>query len=304
MENRKIRNYDFLSGYSWYTPGTAELLILFAMFIVGIIIGSIVLMICQLALGSEWGAEYGLVITYPIMFIPAMIYARYKSSRNLLFETGYSVDNNHFAPLGGLVCALLAAVITLSAGMIADPVSLILPPMPESLETILGGLTGGNIFLNLLCVSIMAPVFEEWLCRGMVLRGLLYYKHKDKEGNPKSGIKPVWAIVISALVFAFIHLNPWQAIPAFLLGCVFGYVYYRTGSLKLTMLMHCVNNTLALILGHIPATADMTSLLEVVHPVVYAALVLFSAMVLYECIKAFARIKPQSPQGNCDPLEA
>ena len=54
----------------------------------------------------------------------------------------------------------------------------------------------------------------------MVLRGLLGHK-----------VKPVWAIVISAAFFAIIHLNPWQAIPAFLLGCVLllalGLMFYQ-----------------------------------------------------------------------------
>jgi len=304
MARRKIRNYDFLSGHSWFTPGIAELFILAAMFLVGIALGSIVMVVCQMAFGIEWATEYGMVITYPLMFIPAMIYSRYKSSRNLLFETGYSVDNDHFAPVGGLGCALLAAVMTLAAGIVADPIMLLLPDMPESLQELLGGLTGGKFLLNLLCVSIMAPIFEEWLCRGMILRGLLNYKHKDKEGNAVNGIKPVWAIVISALVFAIIHGNPWQAVPAFILGCIFGYVYYRTGSLKLTMLMHCVNNTFALIMGHIPALADIESWLDVMDPVVYAVMVLIAAVVLYECIKKFASISVQSPQGNCDPLEA
>ena len=80
----------------------------------------------------------------------------------------------------------------------------------------------------------------------MILRGLLY----------ESKIKPFWAIVISSVFFAIIHMNPWQAIPAFILGCLFGYVYYKTGSLKLTMLMHFANNTMALVAARIPALED------------------------------------------------
>ncbi len=69
--------------------------------------------------------------------------------------------------------------------------------------------------------------------------------------------------MISAVFFAVIHLNPWQAIPAFLLGCLFGYVYYRTGSLKLTMLMHFANNTFALAVAHIDAFEEAESWLDV-----------------------------------------
>lgn len=76
------------------------------------------------------------------------------------------------------------------------------------------------------------------------------------------GIKPVWAIFWSAVFFAFIHLNPWQAVPAFILGCLFGYVYYKTGSLKLTMLMHFTNNTFSLIFSNIDKFKDAKIILR------------------------------------------
>ena len=90
---------------------------------------------------------------------------------------------------------------------------------------------------------------------------------------------PSGAIVISAAFFAILHMNPWQAIPAFILGLLFGYVYYKTGSLKLTMLMHCVNNTMALVLSRIPSLSDVETLMEVMSPWAYVCV--FVASVLY-----------------------
>ena len=80
----------------------------------------------------------------------------------------------------------------------------------------------------------------------MVLRGLL-----DR------GVKPIWAILFSAVFFGIIHMNIWQMIPAIILGAIFGYVYWKTRSLKLTMLMHFTNNTLALILSRIDSFDGM-----------------------------------------------
>ena len=86
-----------------------------------------------------------------------------------------------------------------------DAFGFILPEPPQWFKAAMDAMTSADsLLLNLISVSIFAPIFEEWLCRGMVLRGLLANK-----------MKPVWAIVISALFFAFIHLNPWQALPAF-----------------------------------------------------------------------------------------
>ena len=40
-------------------------------------------------------------------------------------------------------------------------------------------------------------------------------------------------------------MNPWQFIGAGILGVIFGFVYYRTKSLFLPMLLHFLNNTLS-----------------------------------------------------------
>ncbi|MBQ2107889.1 MAG: CPBP family intramembrane metalloprotease, partial [Bacteroidales bacterium] len=228
---RKRGNYKFLDKFSWYIPGVGGMFGLLAWLLVGALLGSVALFILIAVLGKEAGSEYGNLISYPLMFVPAMIYTAVKSSSLSMTESGVKLDSNNFAPLGSVLCILLAAVGTLAIGFWAEAISSLLPDMPPALEEALKSLTSGNVILNFICVSIFAPVCEEWLCRGMVLRGLL----------KRSRIKPVWAIVISAVFFALIHLNPWQAIPAFLFGCLFGYVYYKTGSLKLTMLMHCVN---------------------------------------------------------------
>ncbi|WP_409994892.1 CPBP family intramembrane glutamic endopeptidase [Chitinophaga pinensis] len=38
---------------------------------------------------------------------------------------------------------------------------------------------------------------------------------------------PRKAIVISALFFGLIHLNPWQALPAFCIGLLLGWVFTK-----------------------------------------------------------------------------
>ena len=113
------------------------------------------------------------------------------------------------------------------------------------------------LWATLLSVSVFAPLFEEWLCRGLVLRGLL------RKMNPFS------AIAVSAVFFAILHMNPWQAIPAFCLGLLFGYTYYKTGSLKLTMLMHCTNNTMAVIFSKIPQFKEAETFMDVLSPWAY-----------------------------------
>ena len=288
----KRGNFRVLENHAWYVPGVADIFILIAWLIAGTLAGTLVTSVFTLVMGREAGTEYAMLIAYPLQFIPAMMYAAYKSRGYSYERQGFKLDSNNFAPLGALLCAILVVVGTIAASFSSDAVSALLPPMPEWLESVMQSLTGGELWVDFLCVSIMAPFFEEWLCRGMILRGLLNSRNT----------KPVWAIVISAAFFALIHLNPWQAIPAFILGCLFGYVYYKTGSLKLTMLMHFANNTVALIIGQIPEFAEADNWKDILGNSYWGWFVLALA-VLAGVILAFRKIKPQSPQGNCDPVE-
>ena len=287
-------NFDVLGKYAWCIPSVADIFILIFLLLLGSLIGSGVVLIATLCVGAEnsaaFAAEYTTLISYPIMFIPPMIWAAGKSSRNRMQFKGLALDNANVAPHGWLLCAVMVMAATIAAGIVGDLSVSWLPPMPSWLEEALKGLTTGSFWVNFLCVSIFAPFFEEWLCRGMVERGLL-----------GRGVKPVWAIVLSAVFFAFIHLNPWQAIPAFLLGCLFGYVYYKTGSLKLTMLMHFTNNTFALVIGHVDSLKDAENWMDVLGPgywYCFAASVLLIVLV----IMAFHRIPLERPSGGFEVL--
>lgn len=86
-------------------------------------------------------------------------------------------------------------------------------------------------------VCLFAPIFEEILFRGILLRGLL-----------QNRIHPIMAIGLSSLLFGFAHLNPWQFLGAGLLGCVFGFVYYQTKALWICILLHALNNSLSFVM--------------------------------------------------------
>lgn len=85
-------------------------------------------------------------------------------------------------------------------------------------------------------ICILAPIIEEIIFRGIVLRGLL-----------QNGTSPYAAIALSSLFFGLAHMNPWQFLGAGFLGAIFGFVYYRTQSLWLVMFLHALNNTISFI---------------------------------------------------------
>lgn len=302
MENRTIqKNYNLYKGFAYYLPGVGGMFALFGWFLLGGLLGGILTSVLTLAAGVEFATTYGMLIVYPVQFIPAMMFAAYQSRRNALFDPGYELDSKHFGKWGFLLCALVAVVSTLAMGFVGDIVnygnyllterSPFLARMYDIVQEQMKQLTGGPVWLSLLTTAVLAPVFEEWLCRGEVLRGLL------------RKMAPGKAIALSALFFAVLHLNPWQALNAFVLGCLFGYVYYRTGSLWLTMLMHATNNALAVVLSHIDSLKDIEYFIQAMHPGVYAAVMALSVILVVFAIRFFRQIPLQTPQGNCDKVE-
>ena len=86
-------------------------------------------------------------------------------------------------------------------------------------------------------IGLMAPLVEELVFRGAILRALLRWK-----SNPWIGI------IISAVMFSVIHMNPAQMPHAFLIGILLGWMYYRTDSIVPGVVYHWVNNTIAYVL--------------------------------------------------------
>ena len=87
-----------------------------------------------------------------------------------------------------------------------------------------------NLAGLLFLLVLVAPLTEELLFRGIILRGFL------------SRYSVMTAVSVSALLFALFHLNPWQFVGAFALGLVFGWWYVETGSLVPCLIGHAVFN--------------------------------------------------------------
>jgi uncharacterized protein len=84
--------------------------------------------------------------------------------------------------------------------------------------------------LFLLTAAVAAPVFEEYLFRGFLFPSLTRYFS-------------VWqSIGLSGLMFAVAHLSVSEVLPLAVLGSILAYIYYRTGNLLASMLVHSLWN--------------------------------------------------------------
>ena len=274
--HKRRGSFDLFSSYNHFLPGLGGVIILVLIFGAGSLLGGLMLTGLIKLVGADLAMKYGMLIVYPITFIPALLYASVMSRLNEHRTEGIPTDKSLSCGWKGTTKLIFVCVFsTIATAFVMEPISILLPEMPadlkQQMELIMNGMPTWAAFIS---VSIFAPLFEEWLCRGLVLRGLL---HKTK---------PYLAIIASAAFFALIHGNLWQAIPAFGMGLLFGYVYYKTGSLKLTMLMHLTNNTMALALSKVPQFKDAETFMDVLSPAGYwciftaCILIIISALVL------------------------
>jgi len=98
-----------------------------------------------------------------------------------------------------------------------------------------------------LTIGILAPLAEEIVFRGAVLKQLL----------TTPSLTPLSAVVLSAIFFAVIHVNPAQMPHAFIAGLLLGWLYFRTGSILPGMCLHWVNNSVAYVMYNIYPDPDM-----------------------------------------------
>lgn len=144
------------------------------------------------------------------------------------------------SPVGGDVLAAVAVSIVGMSVLLSDLGNLFqqLLPIPPELVRVFKELAGaqGGAWGSVLALVVVAPLTEELLFRGLILRGFLKRYSVRK------------AILVSALLFGLIHMNPWQALGGGIIGVFLGWLYVRTGSLVPCIAAHAVNNAIPVVL--------------------------------------------------------
>ena len=111
----------------------------------------------------------------------------------------------------------------------------IINPVDGGISIVNEYINSGSLFLTIQAAVIFAPIIEELLFRGIIFNRI----------NSKWNI---WvAILISALIFGFIHFNLLQGLNAFIIGLALAYVYAKTRSLWICIFTHSFNNLLSII---------------------------------------------------------
>ncbi|MBM4033283.1 MAG: CPBP family intramembrane metalloprotease [Planctomycetes bacterium] len=112
-----------------------------------------------------------------------------------------------------------------------------LPTQPPELLVQLAGVSPLASAVAFFGIVVVTPLAEE-----VFFRGFFYATLRRQLG-------PLGSILLSALVFAFLHSHLLGVVHLFLVGFLFAYLYERTGSLAASIAAHAAYNLYVLLLA-------------------------------------------------------
>jgi len=98
-------------------------------------------------------------------------------------------------------------------------------------------LSASNIFEATLVILVVA--LTPALCEEVFFRGFVQKSFEQK-------YKPYLAIIITAAFFGLYHFNPYGLVALIALGAYFGYAAYKSQSIFIPIILHFLNNFLAI----------------------------------------------------------
>jgi membrane protease YdiL (CAAX protease family) len=134
-----------------------------------------------------------------------------------------------------------------------------------------------------LVIGLGPGIGEELWCRGFLGRGLV--------GN--YGV--VFGVFATSFFFGFIHLDPCQGAMAMLMGVWLHFVYLTTRSLLLPMMLHTLNNSLAVLDTRLPQLAVIETKPSDIPIIVYTAALFLLAATAFALYQSRARLAAKTP---------
>lgn len=146
--------------------------------------------------------------------------------------------------------------------------------------------TPAELVATLILVAALPAVAEEYVFRGCIARAFA------RKGY-------VFAVFMSALLFAIMHGSPLQLVHQFLIGAVCAVLFFATRSLWPPIILHFLNNAIALVLGYLENNGNAIDVSQIWQYVVMcvvgtvATVAILAAIVLI-CKRRAKKIDPDS----------
>ena len=158
--------------------------------------------------------------------------------------------------------------------LLPDFLRKILEPIRQLMEDVIKVLvrtdTVGEFLFVVAVVAVVPAIVEEFLFRGLVQKSF------------ERTMNPLAAATLAGAIFGVFHFNPFELIPLICIGGFLGVLRFRSASIVLPVLMHFLNNFLAVVASTFhfgeqkimiaPATDQPGAMFLVIQFVVFGAL--------------------------------
>jgi hypothetical protein len=135
-----------------------------------------------------------------------------------------------------------------------------------------------GLLFNLLVIALIPALGEELTFRGMLQQALV-------KGCKNAHV----GIFLSAAIFSFIHFQFYGFLPRMFLGLLLGYMFYYSGSLWTSILMHFVNNGAAVVVAYFEQRNQISTSVEdfgaTDSPIILVASLMATVLLIVLCSK-------------------
>lgn len=190
-----------------------------------VVVSDCVYMLLTLAIGENTISPMALQILTALLSSPLIVYPYFSDRR------GQSREMRKKKLLRLLL--VCAAAVCLSVSLNNLILMTDLKEQSETYQKVNASLFSSTVWVELFGTSVVTPILEEMLYRGLV------YNRLKRSG--RTGM----AIVISGLIFGLIHFNLVQFLYAGLIGIFLAVVYETEGTLLVPVLAHAAANAVA-----------------------------------------------------------
>lgn len=238
------RSFSFLEKRSNIKKGTMPTIsdgaILYAVGLVLLIyVGSLVQLKFKMA---------GLAITQVMIICLPFLFAYYIKTD---FKKTFSLQKVNLKQILGGILIWMGGFVLIN--LITQITLYLFPQNMEVAEALTDAIIiKDNLVLNLAIVALMPAICEEIFFRGFIFTSF--------KGKSSSKI----AIITSGILFGFMHMDFLRIIPTSILGIIFAYTVYKSESIFIAMILHFINNSIAVLVSHYPNSelVKMSSFIE------------------------------------------
>ena len=194
---------------------------------------------------TAWLQISQIASTFFLLFLPAVIYSWICNGKSFLW-LGFSQRINLWQILLGFCIIFCAGLIAQPAEELSKQVIAHFPGFnkwakgledtySQTVMAISNLKTWGSLIVAIITIAFFPAMFEEVFFRGAMQN--LFVKWWKK---------PLLAIVVTSLIFSFIHGEAYPFLSRAILGFALGLLYYQSKNIWVNIIAHLINNSIAL----------------------------------------------------------